>query len=796
MLPTRFFVALLIAGLMTACGTPEERAEEYLSKAQAFYEAGDFEAASIEAKNAGQLDPKSAGARLILAKIALSEQDFRAAHGHLQIAAESAPDLLEVRLLLGFIYYYGKAKDELQVQVENAVRLAPEDPRVMLLEARLMDADGNKPAALVRAAESVRLAPNDPDALLFLASLTADVEGPKAAVDVIDEYVSRGLTIDKTQGILELRLSLLAPAGREEEIEAQLRELAMKFPDTDRYADLLTRYYVNTGRTEDAEEALSEIVRLNSDDLNRQLTLVKFLASQKGPDVAEAKLREFMSQSQDSPELQLALGQLYEGEESFDDAMREYERAIKLAPNSDSSFEARNRMVAIHIKKDRPDDAKQLLAEILSARPDNVDGLLARAALSFADGRYDDVVADARLAVRKDESSERGLMTLARAYDAQGNGVLAEDTYRRLLTLNPTNAEAATELANLLLGSGDLEAANEVLGKLQENEELSAELLETEVRLLIAKREFEAAEAITERIREVESDTGRADFLMGLIGEARGELSSAIEAYQRASDKSPNSVSVLQALVSGELKADRAKDAVATVKAFLGNNPDQPIARRLLAQAYTANGETKAAERELKELIDDQPTMPEAYLNLAALYELGSEERYAVLKQGLEANPKDQRLGALLGYEYASSGHLAEAQTAYELALSLNPDNDTVANNLAMLLLKKPDDAESHVRALQIARRFSGSESGVALDTLGWAYFLNNDITAAVRTLESAAEAAGDVAEIRYHLGMAYNAMGNKSRAREQLRLAVADNGEDYSGIEEARAALLELEGQ
>ena len=57
-----------ITTLLTACGTPEERAHAYVTKAQTLYDAEDYVAAKIEAANAAQIEPKNPQARFILGK--------------------------------------------------------------------------------------------------------------------------------------------------------------------------------------------------------------------------------------------------------------------------------------------------------------------------------------------------------------------------------------------------------------------------------------------------------------------------------------------------------------------------------------------------------------------------------------------------------------------------------------------------------------------------------------------------------------------------------------------------------
>lgn len=59
---TKIF-ALLSVCLLVACGSPEQRASDYLTKAEKYYADGDYVRADLEAKNAAQVNPKNAKAR-------------------------------------------------------------------------------------------------------------------------------------------------------------------------------------------------------------------------------------------------------------------------------------------------------------------------------------------------------------------------------------------------------------------------------------------------------------------------------------------------------------------------------------------------------------------------------------------------------------------------------------------------------------------------------------------------------------------------------------------------------------
>ena len=208
---------------------------------------------------------------------------------------------------------------------------------------------------------------------------------------------------------------------------------------------------------------------------------------------------------------------------------------------------------------------------------------------------------------------------------------------------------------------------------------------------------------------------------------------------------------------------------------------------------YAQKEDVAGAEREFREVIRIAPQALRAYVALAALSPTDSDEREAIYKEGLEAVPGSPELSLLLASQYERQQRIEESISLYEAMLANNPDNLLATNNMAALLLDFRDDAASHEQALQLARKLEATEQPVFLDTLGWAYYRTGDYGRAVRVLERAVAGAGQVPVLRYHLGMAYAANNNPVGAKQELNQALEEARADFTGIDEARAKLEEL---
>jgi len=103
----RIVLACVLTAMLAACGSPEERASAYMTKAQELYDSGDYVKAKLEAQNAVQITPKDAEAHYLLALIAEKQEEFRTMIQRLQMAVDADPNLVPARVKLGTLYFFG-----------------------------------------------------------------------------------------------------------------------------------------------------------------------------------------------------------------------------------------------------------------------------------------------------------------------------------------------------------------------------------------------------------------------------------------------------------------------------------------------------------------------------------------------------------------------------------------------------------------------------------------------------------------------------------------------------------------
>lgn len=780
---------------LAACSPPEERAAAYLAEAKKLFDEGDYVKARLEARNAVQIEPKNAQARYLLALIAEKKDEFNDMLNHLLVAVDSDPNLVEARIKLGTLFFFGQAYPEAADQARAALELAPGNPEVRVLQAQVLQQQGDKEGALAEVAEALKLDPDFVPAIGVKASILAR-EDPDQALSVLDEGINR-LPVEASEPLRKVKLILLGQQRRTEELERELVAMTKAMPDEPSYQVRLARHYRAQGRADEAERILRELVATGreSEDMDARLELVQFLYQVRSPEAVEEALKSFIEKEPENQRLRLALAQFYDEHEKPEEAAAGYEKVIAMDRRSEHGLTARNRLAIQSVRDGDLQKAEEQIQEILTDQPDHAQSQLLRASLLITEEKYGDAVAALRIVLRTEPDDERALLLLARTHARMGESALAKDAYRRLLETHPGNVDGAREFVALAASGGNLAETEEVLRRIAETNAGNVQIGALLSEVLAMQGDWQAAETEARRIAAIEDRLGIGAYQLGQVLEGQKRHADAARAYGQALDKNPDDLLALRGL-SRALRAQGKQDElVADLRARAKARPESVNARLVLGSALASQGKDKEALAALESVIGDQPGLPDAYLALADLHPDDANARVEAYRRGLAAIPGNPQLGFMLGVEYQGLGRVDAAIALFEDMLAANPKLEWAANDLAAMLLDyRYKDPASLERALRLAESLAQSDNPAVLDTVGWAYYRAGRSDEAVRYLERAAAGVGNEPAVQYHLGMAYLAAGNPVNARQGLERALAADTK-FVGAEDAQRALEGLEG-
>ena len=786
----RLFTVLALALMLTACGGAEDRKAAYMQKAQQLYDQGNYEKARLEYKNVIQIDPKDVQAHYKLGQVMEKLQNWRAAAGEYLRVIELDDKNVDARIRMGQFYLLSKALDKAAEMADKAVELAPNNPDALAFRGTVLAQQGDQTAARADAESALKIDPKHIGATALLASLYLRDKNVDKAVETLEGGVKAN---PEDVSLRTLLAGIYARTGKKDKAVDLLEQVIKLQPDKLGHRIRLARFEVASKDLDKAEKVLRDAVKAFPDDTKAKLALVEFLAGQRSGTQAEKELKGFIEAEPDNYDLRFALGKLYIAARAYDKAMATWQAIVERDGVGPNGLRARTLMAELDIRKRDFDTAAGLLATVLKENSHDQKALSLRGDLALLQNKPDAAIADFRAALRDNPNSIALERQLARAHVLNKNNELAEDALKKAIEIDPKDIGTRTDYIQLLAAMGNTEELQSQLDKLIQQTPRNLAVLEALFKAQARKRDWDTAALIAERIKRERPDQAAGFYFAGLIDQAQGKFEDSIPELEKAVELAPNTIQPLTQLVKSYLALKRVDDASARLDKVLAANPENFVAWNLKGEIQLVRNQPDAAIPAFNKAIEVKPEWPTPYRNLASAYARKKDQKQVVgtFEKGIEDTKGAPALVMGLASLYEQSGQFDKAIKQYEQVMLAHPESNLAANNLAMLLVDNKDDAASKKRALQLIEPLKSLKNPAFLDTVGWVLYRNGNAGDAVDYLKRAIEAKAEPL-MHYHLGMVYLQMGDKGKAREELKLATVKDAK-YPGLDKARATLKKL---
>ncbi len=609
--------AVLVAALVAAvvgCASPEERANKQATAAEQLVATGDFKQARMAAQNAIEVAPKNVKARYVLAQVAEQNGEFGQMLGHLEVIIGEDPTHVPSRVQMATLLLYAQDYAGAEGLAADARKIAPDDPTVRLLEARLLLQKGDVAGGLRELDFVLEKQPANAGAAL-IRGVTLGLTDPERGLADLAASIQR-LEAGKAIPLKKARIDIYNRAGRFADVEREIKALVTAYP-TAGYARNLADFYVGQQRIDDAEAALAASVTASPDDVDLKFAYAQFQSRTRNrPDLAEATLKKFMAATPGDDRLTVLLGTFYEGTSRDADALAQYAGVAKRTPTSTEGLAARGRIAVLTVKGGDPDRARTLFDGLLQDAPDDPVALIGRGQLNLADDQLEDAVTDLRGSLRKAPENPVALTLLAAVHLRAGDIALAEEAYRQALKINPYDTAIQAALADVLLLPlpGSDRVPNE---KVTEAEQLFRQ----------AMAAYEAVLASGGGGAALMGRNLAANNLAMLLLDQRSDDTSHRRALELttpfADSRNPQ---FLDTLGWAHYRTGAAVKAVKYLELALAIGGDNPVVRYHLGMAYLAAKNEAGARQELEKALKRAGEFPGASVARAALRQLGAND--------------------------------------------------------------------------------------------------------------------------------------------------------------------------
>lgn len=800
-------LVLSTALFLTACQSAEERAEEHYQNALTLVEEGDFDRAIVELRNVFQLNGSHKEGRRLLAELLLDHRgNLQEAYSQYLRLAEQYPDDLETRIRLAELAFGAANWEEVERHGAKAEELDPEEPRVQALTVarayRAAALADNAPARREQGRAAVALMEGQPDSVvlrnLLIDNHLRDGEFG-SALEEIDWLLERD---PNNELYWRQRLQVLAQTGDMSGLEAQLYEMVERFPEDDEHKATLIRFLLSRGELDKAEAFLRDLAAA-TDEPGPRVDLIRFLAEVRSVGAAQEEIAKAIAESTDPMPFQVIGAALDFSAGAQEEAIATLE-GILAQPVEDVDPDMReNVTVALAqmlLQTGNEVGARARVEEVLAENPGNPEALKMQAAWQIRADDTDGAIAALRLALDAAPQDAAAMTLMAEAYTRAGSPDLARDFLALAVEASGNAPAESIRYARVLMQEERYLPAEDILLPALRLAPQNVEILTVLGQLYLEMDDTGRAQQVGDTLRRI--GTPEAERAANAIEAERLNRQSGPEeamAYlEQIAQGQDASLAAKLSLVRAQLATGDREGALEQTRALAAENPDNAGITFVLAATEAVNGNLEEAETLYRALLDEDPARPTVWLEVARLEQRRGDPdaAVAVVDEGLSHTPQN---GALLWAKASfleRAGDIDGAIGIYEGLYERDSGSIVVANNLASLLATYREDEASLERAWVIARRFSDAEVPALQDTYGWIAFRRGEAETALPYLEAAAAGLTGDPIVQYHLGRAYEELGQVEEAQAQYARAIeiAGPADSRPQIEQARDRLLALE--
>ncbi|MBL8232949.1 MAG: tetratricopeptide repeat protein [Bryobacterales bacterium] len=431
---------------------------------------------------------------------------------------------------------------------------------------------GRRSEALDMVSQIIKENPNDYEATAMRASLWLQ-DGSRENVQTAIAELNSVIVRQPENVVLRYNLGRAYVAkGDVEQARIQFQEAIKYRPDYIPARIAIAQLHMAKNEFTKALQAAEEILQYDGSNITGKMIRTGARMGLGDRPTARQELSQLLMLSPDYPDALFQMGVLNYQEKRYDDAISNFERMQKVAPNDPRGLIGKVQTMQ-GLKKF--DEAIRLLQDDLKVNPQRSFYRLALANTAVEAKQYELAIGEYRKLLEKNPKNFDVQIRLAETVRRKGDLKTSIVEFQKAKELNPSDAAAYVHLA--LLYEGD--------GRPQE------------------------AKPLYEQILKLEPDNAVAlNNLAFNLAEYGGDLDQALTMAQRAKAKFPHHLDIADTLGYIFVKKNLSDNAIQIFREIVGKDQKNPTYRYHLAVALAQKGDKPAARKEAEEALRNSPS--------------------------------------------------------------------------------------------------------------------------------------------------------------------------------------------
>jgi len=669
-------------------------------------------------------------------------------------------------------------------QLDALKKVAPKHPQTIYFEAQINYQRKEFKAANESAQLLLRISPNNPMALQLAGAIAYQLHTYLQA----EAYLAKALQI--TPGLTVARRLLIASHLRAGQTDKALDTLQPVLANIDKDSELLTlagEAYLQHGEPNKAAEYLAKASKLEPDSAAKKTSLALAHMAQ-GNSIHALQELEQISVSDKGITADLALIAAYLRSNQLDKALKAIEGVEKKQPDNPATYNLRARAL---LAKNDIAGARRSFEKALSINPTFFPAVSSLARLDLIDKKPDDARKRFETLLAIDPKNTQSLLALAELKVANG-GTAAEVTaaIEKAISAGPSEIGPRLTLIQYYLKNKDIKkalgAANEAASSIPDK----PEILEALGRTQQLSGDFNQAQITFGKLSSLQPTSPLPLLHLAEVQFANKNKDEGIKSLKKVLEISPDSLDAQRALILVAMDNKNPSSALEIARTIQKQRTKEAVGYLLESDIHASN---KAWPEAISALRNGLRQIPATELAIKlhtfqrASGNLADADQFSI--SWLKDRPKDVGFRMYMGDLANSQKNYTQAVSHYHSALSLQPNNALILNNLAWSSgqIKAPEALEYAEKANQLA-----PNQPAFMDTLAMLLAEKGESSKAIELLRKAIVIAPQASVIQLNLAKLLIASGKRDEARKELE-ALAKIGEKFSGHAEVSQLLKSL---